>query len=71
MGHSFQAVCKFRRIVAEVFTVYNAKADQCIADRVPLSFAERKYHELLEWADNLDPVQRRRTGSPHHVMILQ
>lgn len=71
MRNSFSAVCKFRRIVAEVISVYNTKDYRCVADRIPLSFAERKYQKLLEWADGLDATQRRRAGMPHHVMILQ
>lgn len=73
MGNTFAAVCRFRVIYAEVLTVYNAKDNgPFVANSITLYFAERKYHELLEWADSLDTyTQRWRNGTPHHVMVLQ
>lgn len=73
MGNTFAAVCRFRLIYAEVLTIYNAKGNsRFVADKDSLFFAERKYHELLEWADTLDThTQRWRSGTPHHVMVLQ
>jgi len=67
----FTALSKLRQIQANIALAYRAPGPGTIADKVPLSYAEEKYNDLLEWASTLDAVVRRQDGSPHFVLILQ
>ena len=72
IGNTFQAVSKFRKIIAEILVVYNVDNDsRPVVDRVPLLLAERKYQELLTLADGLAAAERRCFQMPQHVMVLQ
>lgn len=67
----FTALSKLRQIQADIALTHRASGPGTIADKIPLSYAEEKYGDLLDWASKLDSVASRQEGSPHYVLILQ
>lgn len=75
VGCTFTALCRLWSTVQEVLAVYNIPHDTALAARIPLSFAEEKYQNLLSWADTWAETSTNRLSrngiSQLHVYIFQ
>lgn len=40
-------------------------------EKVPFSFAERKYREMLALGDSLLPTERRQPAMKHYALVFQ
>lgn len=67
----FQALCQFWQIMHEVAVAYYGNSLTKISERVPLSFAEYKFRELLAWANGLPIQLARSVDNPHYVVVFQ
>ncbi|KAH7376999.1 hypothetical protein B0T11DRAFT_25571 [Plectosphaerella cucumerina] len=72
MGETFPTLCRFWLIMHGVTTEYykNVSAGLPPDHHVGLEFAERKYRELLAWAETLPSSLVQSSESPHHVVIF-
>lgn len=71
MGQTFTLLCKFFTITQEIAAVYFAQEGIPIAERVPLAFAEAKYHKLLVWADSVSQEIERGASTSNHMIFFQ
>ncbi|KAK7937547.1 uncharacterized protein PG986_014415 [Apiospora aurea] len=70
MGVIFTKVCEFWLIVHEVPLAYHESRDSTIRKQLKLDFAEKKYREILAWAENLPPQLIWADNNQHHVIIF-
>jgi hypothetical protein len=71
MGQTFQTLSKLWVIIQEINTIYILTDETSLDKRVPLSYAESKYQQLLDWADTLPPEMLQDAHSPTHVLFFQ
>ncbi len=71
VGHTFTFLCKLWSIVQDILSLYNVPSSKPIAERVPLSFAEQKYQEMLFWADTFTSELAQNPHHQLHVDIFQ
>jgi hypothetical protein len=70
-GSVFAAACQLCVIAQDVVMAFYTKSEIPIAQRVPLSFVESKYRELLAWSETLPFELIRDNEQGPDVLVLQ
>jgi hypothetical protein len=71
MGRTFSTLSALWVIVQSINSMYFSTDERPVAERVPLSFIESKYQQLLAWADTLSKEMLREQHSTTHVFFFQ
>ena len=67
---TFGHFCRFWCIAHEITSVFYESTDP-VQERIPLAFAESKFHSLLQWAESLPDEAMRSEAMTHNVAEMQ